>query len=102
MERFQGRLRDGDLTIFARVTGYVESQEGRSTASGCFEIHEGGILGDGLPGGRTYRLELDDGRGWLIRPTKVHASDSAGIARVEFGLAGVFDVGSEIPVVSVG
>src|SRR4051812_24878558 len=102
MERFQGRLRGGDGTIFEQVTGYVESQEGRSPASGSFEIHEGGILGDSLPSDRPYRLELNDGRGWLIRPTKVHASNSAGIARVEFRLASVFVVGDESPVAALG
>ena len=84
MERFQGRLRDGDRIIFERVTGYLEVREGRGrgTASGSFEVHQGGILGGDLPTDRPCHLDLDDGRSGTIRPTKVRSSNSAGIARV--------------------
>jgi hypothetical protein len=33
---------------------------------------------------RAFRLVFDDGQAWQIRITTVHASNSAGIARVEF------------------
>src|SRR4051812_38787646 len=102
MNYFQGRLRGGDLTVFERVIGQLEPQEGDEPASGSFEIHEGGILGNGLPDDRPYRLELNDGREWLIRPTMVHASNSAGIARVEFRMASAFIAGDEGPGAALG
>jgi hypothetical protein len=33
---------------------------------------------------RVYRLVFDDGQAWQLRLNKVHASNSAGIARVDF------------------
>jgi hypothetical protein len=87
MERFHGRLRDGDRVIFEQVAGYLEFQGGWTTASGSFEVHQGGILGGNLPTDRPLRLDLEDGRTGSIHLTKVHSSNSAGIARMEFRLA---------------
>jgi hypothetical protein len=87
MVRFHGRLRDGDRVIFEQVAGYLEFQGGWTTASGSFEVHQGGILGGDLPTDRPYGLDLDDGRTGSICLTKVHSSNSAGIARMEFRLA---------------
>ena len=87
MERFHGRLRDGDRVIFEPVAGYFESREA-GPASGSFEVHQGGILSRDLPTDRPYHLDLDDGRSGPIRLTKVHASNSAGISYMEFRLIG--------------
>jgi hypothetical protein len=87
MEHFHGRLRDGDRVIFEQVAGYLEFHGGWTTASGSFEVHQGGILGGSLPTDRPLRLDLEDGRTGSIRLTKVHSSNSAGIARMEFRLA---------------
>jgi len=88
MERFAGQLWDADHVVFERVTGILDPEaEGHPAgASGCFEVHQGGILGGGasLATDREYRLILEDGKMWQIRLTKVGASNSAGIARIEF------------------
>ena len=94
MQIFRGRLRDGDRIIFERVTGYLENEGGPATDSGRLEVHEGGILGSHLPHDRPYRLELEDGRAGTIDLTKVHASDSSGIAYIEFRLAGELVAGA--------
>ena len=86
MHHFRGRLRDGDRIIFDQLTGYLENEGGPATDSGRLEVHEGGILGSHLPGDRPYRLELEDGRAGTIDLTKVHASNSSGIAFLEFRL----------------
>jgi len=84
MERFHGRLRDGDRVIFEQVAGYFESGE----TSGSFEVHQGGILTRDLPTNHPYLLDLDDKRTGTIHLTKVHASNSAGIAHMDFRLDG--------------
>jgi len=94
MVRFSAQLWDADHLAFDQVTGTLDEAADRGTPgiSGCFEIHEGGILGGGispLPD-REYRLVFDDGQAWQIRITHVHASNSAGIARVDFRI----DVGT--------
>ena len=94
MQSFRGRLRDGDRIIFEQVSGYLENAGGPATDSGRLEVHEGGILGCHLPHGRPYRLELEDGRAGTIDLTKVHASNSSGIAYVEFRLAGELVAGA--------
>ena len=86
MQQFRGRLRDGDRIIFEQVTSYLENVGGPAKDSGRLEVHKGGILGSHLPGDRPYRLELEDGRAGTIDLTKVHASNSSGIAYVEFRL----------------
>jgi hypothetical protein len=90
MQHFCGRLRDGDRVIYERVTGHLDSEEGRGSwwHSGRFEVHQGGILGGHLATDRPYRLDLEDGRTGTIRLTKVHSSNSAGIATMEFRLDG--------------
>ena len=94
MQHFRGRLRDGDRIIIEQLTGYLEDEGGPATDSGRLEVHEGGILGSHLPGDRPYRLELEDGRAVAIDLTKVHASNSSGIAYVEFRLAGELVAGA--------
>ena len=86
MQSFRGRLRDGDRIIFEQVSGYLETAGGPVTDFGRLEVHEGGILGCHLPYDRPYRLELEDGRAGTIDLTMVHASNSSGIAYVEFRL----------------
>jgi hypothetical protein len=86
MQCFHGQLRDEERVLFSRVSGYFESEGGKD--SGLLEIHQGGILGDDLTADRPYHLDLEDGRTGEIRPMKVYASNSAGIARVEFRLVG--------------
>jgi len=93
MQHIRGRLKDGDRVLFDGVTGYLEDQGGPSPAGGRLEIHQGGLLANHLPGDRPYRLELDDGRAATIDLTKVHASNSAGIAYVDFRLAGELTAG---------
>jgi len=94
VERFAGQLWDADHVVFDHVIGALDpgatgSIEG---ASGCFEIHQGGILGGGasLATDREYRLVLEDGKMWQIQLDKVGSSNSAGIARIDFHI----DVGS--------
>ena len=94
MQQFRGRLRDGDRTIFDGVAGYLEDQGGAATASGRLEVHRGGLLANHLPDDRPYRLELEDGRAGTIELTKVHASNSSGIAYVEFRLVGELTAGA--------
>jgi len=82
-----GQLWDADHVVFERVTGTVGPRaEGLAGASGDFEVHEGGIVGGDarLQTGREYRLVFEDGGSWPIRLTKVGATNSAGIARIEF------------------
>ncbi len=86
MQQFRGRLKDGDRIIFDGVTGYLENQGGPATASGRLEVHQGGLLAGHLPDDHPYLLELEDGRAGTIDLTKVHASNSSGIAYVEFQL----------------
>ena len=84
MERFHGRLLDGDRVLFDRVSGYLE-REARGVGgawSGRLEVHEGGVLGPAS--GRPCRLVLEDGRAGEVAITQVHASNSAGIALLEF------------------
>ena len=88
MERFHGRLRDGDRVIFEQVAGHLETPEGWTTTIGRFEVHEGGLLANDLPTDHPYSLDLDDGRTGPIRLRKDHASTSAGIARMVFRLTG--------------
>jgi hypothetical protein len=88
MQRFHGCLRDGDQVIFEQVAGYLEDHGGGASADGNFDVHQGGILGGSLPTDRPLCLDLEDGRTGSIRLTKVHASNSAGIARMEFRLDG--------------
>jgi hypothetical protein len=91
---FTAQLWDADHLIFKNVSGTLDPQAEQAIpgTTGCFEIHQGGILGGGispLPD-RTFRLIFDDGQAWQIQITTVHASNSAGIARVEFRI----DVGT--------
>ena len=88
MQQFRGRLKDGDRIIFDGLGGYLEDQGGAATASGRLEVHQGGLLAGHLPDDRPYRLELEDGRVGTIDLTKVHASNSSGIAYVDFRLVG--------------
>jgi hypothetical protein len=88
MSPFTAGLWDADHLVFDHVAGTLDSRDDQATpgTTGSFEVHEGGILGGGispLPD-RTFRLVFDDGRAWQIRINRVHASDSAGIARVDF------------------
>ena len=94
MQSFRGRLRDGDRIIFERVTGYLENEGGPATDSGRLEVHEGVVLGIHVPDDHPYCLELEDGRAGTIDLTKVHASNSSGIAYVEFRLAGELVAGA--------
>ena len=94
MQHFRGRLRDGDRIIFEQLTGYLENEGGPAKTSGRLEVHQGGLLASHLPGDHPYRLELEDGRAGTIDLTKVHASDSSGIAYVEFRLAGELVAGA--------
>ena len=91
MEHFAGQFWDADHVVFERVTGTLDREVGESVAgaTGCFDVHQGGILGGGaiLATDREYRLILDDGRTWPVRLTKVRSSNSAGIARIEFRIA---------------
>jgi len=94
MISFSAQLWDADHLIFKHVSGTLDPQAKRAIpgTTGSFEIHQGGILGGGislLPD-RVFRLVFEDGQAWQIRLTTVHASDSAGIARVEFRI----DVGT--------
>lgn len=85
MERFQARLCDGKDVLFDRVDGtLVPGGSGPWMASGRFDIRRGGLLGNALATDRPYRLVLEDGRGMRIHVTKLHASNSAGSAVVEF------------------
>ena len=89
MERFRGRLSDGDRVVFSDISGCFDG--GRANPDGCtglFEVHQGGVLGDHLPTDHPYRLDLEDGRTASIRVTKIRASNSAGIATLEFRLDG--------------
>jgi hypothetical protein len=94
MERFSGQLWDADHIVFNRVVGALDpgAPENGRGASGCFEIHQGGILGGGasLAADREYRLVLEDGMMWQIQLDKIGSSNSAGIARIDFHI----DVGS--------
>ena len=94
MQQFRGRLKDGDRIIFDGVPGHLEDQWGPVTASGRLEVHQGGLLASHLPDDRPYRLELEDGRAGTIALTKVHASNSEGIAYVEFRLVGELMAGA--------
>src|SRR5690242_16766272 len=87
MEHFTGRLNDGRGVVFERVVGTLADAASRSgRRCGQLEVHQGGVLGGGhsLPLDGSYHLELGDGRVVPIRLTTVHASNSAGIAVLEF------------------
>jgi len=91
MERFAGRLRDGNGVLFERVVGTLTDAASRSgRRCGQVDVHQGGILGGGLtlPLDGSYHLELGNERVIPIRLTTVHASNSAGIAVLEFECEG--------------
>jgi hypothetical protein len=94
MTPFTAQLWDADHLIFNDVSGTLDPQAEHATidTTGSFEIHQGGILGGGISPltDRVLRLVFDDGQAWQILITKVHASNSAGIARIEFRI----DVGT--------
>jgi hypothetical protein len=96
MERFSGRLRDGDRVVFDDLTAIIET-EGGSGAVGRFEVHQGGILTSHMTTDRPYLLELEDGRSGVIRLTELHASDSAGVAFMHFRLEGRWAGGMDRP-----
>jgi hypothetical protein len=93
MQHLSGRLKDGDRILFDGLTGYLEDQGGPSPAGGRSEIHQGGLLANHLPADHPYRLELEDGRAGTIEPTTVHATNSAGIAYLEYRPVG--ELGAE-------
>jgi len=87
MGRFKGRLKDESRVVFEPVVGFIsDAATGSGRRVGQFEVHQGGILGGGhsVPLDRPYRLELESGDIVPIRLTTVHASNSAGIALLEF------------------
>jgi hypothetical protein len=54
-------------------------------AMGVLEVHQGGILATPfLRSGRSYRFIRADGQECPIRLARIQASDSAGIARMDF------------------
>jgi hypothetical protein len=87
MQCFTGQLWDGDHVLFEQVTLGLDQDSATLSegATGVLEIHEGGILvGPGLRADQCYRFILEDGQEWPVRLAKVEASDSAGIARMDF------------------
>src|SRR5260370_6803310 len=81
MERFAAQLWDADHIVFNRVIGALDpgSPDNVRGAFGCFEVHQGGILGGGasLATDREYRLVLEDGVMWQIQLDKIGSSNSA-------------------------
>jgi hypothetical protein len=88
MGQFHAQFWDADHLLFKEVTGVLDRPDEQPTSgsTGNFEVHEGGILGGDVDPlhDRVYRLVFDDGQAWQVRLNKVHASNSAGIARVDF------------------
>lgn len=69
----------------ASARSILGSERARSVdVCGCFEVHQGGILGAGgsLAADREYWLALDDGTMWRLRLAKDGSSNSAGFARL--------------------
>jgi len=88
VEHFRCRLRDGDRIVFEGISGYLESGRERPGGRRRLEVHQGGVLSLDLPTARPYRLEREDGVLWEGCLTTVHASNSAGIALLEFRVVG--------------
>lgn len=90
MDRVSGRLREGDRIVFGEVTAILVAGGGRvePSVTGRLEVHQGGLLAGHVETDRTYVLDLMDGRSGAIRLTHVNASNSAGIAFMQFRLEG--------------
>jgi hypothetical protein len=76
MERFHGKLLDGEHILFGRVSGQFEAGDHRGVRIGRLEVDEAGP--PVLATNRPYRLALDDGRAEAIYLTGLCPHDPAG------------------------
>jgi hypothetical protein len=76
MERFHGKLLDGEHILFGRVSGQFEPGDDWGGRVGRLEVHAAGP--PVLATNRPYRLALDDGRAEAIYPTGLCSHDPAG------------------------
>lgn len=82
MERFHGRLLEGERVLFGRVSGVYEERDDRGDRLGHLEIHEGSA--PILDARRPYRLALENGRTDEISITGMRLSGLAGITLLAF------------------
>ncbi len=76
MERFHGKLLDGERILFERVSGQFEPGDHRGDRVGRLEVDAAGP--PVLATDRPYRLALDDGRDEAIYLTGICPHDPAG------------------------
>jgi hypothetical protein len=70
MERFQGKLSEGDLVLLQKVEGLIEQKPGPSSEwEGHFRLPESSI--GPVHVGKTYRLELEKGMSLNIVLNKI-------------------------------
>jgi hypothetical protein len=86
MERFQGKLLDGERLLFGPVSGVFEEETHRGARFGLLEVHEGSA--PLLATHRPYRLILDDGRAEEIFITGLRQSGTAGVTTLAFQVPG--------------